>query len=94
MLWINRYIFQFGADLASGLCHFFAWEGCIQRLYPFRTMDRTKERCMPDNPRDQQDAERMVRIEAARGGPFVVAAETTPMPMLIADPTSRTKSCA
>ncbi|PWC74359.1 histidine kinase [Azospirillum sp. TSH64] len=50
-------------------------------------MDRTKERCMPDNPRDQQDAERMVRMEAARGGPFVVAAETTLMPMLIADPT-------
>ena len=74
---INRYILPFDADLANGLCHFFAWERCIQRLYPFRIMDRTKERCMPDNPRDQQDAKRMVRMEAARGGPFVVAAETT-----------------
>ncbi|HYF86592.1 sensor histidine kinase [Azospirillum sp.] len=42
---------------------------------------------MPGNSRDQKDAEKMVREEEARGGPFVVAAESTLMPMLIADPT-------
>ncbi|WP_247871404.1 MULTISPECIES: histidine kinase dimerization/phosphoacceptor domain -containing protein [unclassified Azospirillum] len=42
---------------------------------------------MPGNPRDQKDAEKMVNAEEARGGPFVVAAESTLMPMLIADPT-------
>lgn len=42
---------------------------------------------MPANSRDQKDAEKMVREEEARGGPFVVAAESTLMPMLIADPT-------
>lgn len=41
---------------------------------------------MPANSRDQKDAEKMVR-EEARGGPFVVAVESTLMPMLIADPT-------
>lgn len=42
---------------------------------------------MPGTPRDQSDAEKMVEAEEARGGPFVVAAESTLMPMLIADPT-------
>ena len=42
---------------------------------------------MHGNPRDQKDAEQMVKAEKARGGPFVVAAESTLMPMLIADPT-------
>ncbi|WP_434625362.1 sensor histidine kinase [Azospirillum sp. B2RO_4] len=42
---------------------------------------------MPGNPRDQKDAEKTVNAEEARGGPFVVAAESTLMPMLIADPT-------
>lgn len=42
---------------------------------------------MPGDSRDQKDAEKMVRDEGARGGPFVVAAESTLMPMLIADPT-------
>jgi PAS domain S-box-containing protein len=42
---------------------------------------------MPGTPRDQKDAEKMVKAEEARGGPFVVAAESTLMPMLIADPT-------
>lgn len=42
---------------------------------------------MPANPRDQEQAERNVEKEETRGGAFVVAVETTLMPMLIADPT-------
>lgn len=42
---------------------------------------------MSRNSRSQEDAEQKVEREEARGGPFVVAVETTLMPMLIADPT-------
>ncbi|HYH38860.1 MAG TPA: histidine kinase dimerization/phosphoacceptor domain -containing protein [Azospirillum sp.] len=42
---------------------------------------------MSNNSRNQEQAEQKVKAEKARGGPFVVAVETTLMPMLIADPT-------
>ena len=42
---------------------------------------------MPGASRNQEQAEQKVETEEARGGPFVVAVETTLMPMLIADPT-------
>jgi PAS domain S-box-containing protein len=42
---------------------------------------------VPSNSRNQEQAEQKVQTEETRGGPFVVAVETTLMAMLIADPT-------
>lgn len=42
---------------------------------------------MPGKSHDQEQAEQKVQMNGARGGPFVVAVETTLMAMLIADPT-------
>lgn len=42
---------------------------------------------MSGNSHNQEHAEQKIGREEARGGPFVVAVETTLMPMLIADPT-------
>lgn len=42
---------------------------------------------MTDKNPKQEQAEQVIQKEEARGGPFVVAVETTLMPMVIADPT-------
>jgi PAS domain S-box-containing protein len=42
---------------------------------------------VPRNSGDQEQGEQRIEAEESRGGPFVVAVETTLMPMVIADPT-------